>query len=305
MTSVADKPAEPRSMTIADLLVFIAGFAVVMKLVVPSPPAGGSLRWDELPILALFVLWTIAVAVALVTLERQIVYRRQTRPAEWLTILAVLISSFVIWIPDLDTAVRALNNNGQSPSPDFHAIRWLLASASLAVITAGGFVLLAFCNRLPGWIRTIFLAVLLAVWFWGPVECVVREFPQRTAPADGWRPRWLEWARVESFNIVQSVPFWLPVAVPAVAALIERRRRTRRWIWSEWLSSATVLTAGLLFLALFYWPVSGGASEDQIVLRIVMPIWILALGGFGWVAIRSWTWGSARIRSHNDEVELS
>jgi hypothetical protein len=56
------------------------------------------------------------------------------------------------------------------------------------------------------------------------------------------------------------------------------------------LGEGAALLLGVLFLGFLYGPTAGGASQDQIVLRIVMPVWILAVALVSWLLIRGWTW---------------
>ena len=89
-----DARNEPRWMTVADLLGLVAGFAVGIKLF----QLGGGFVWiadDDLAswdsrrsyAILLPAARTILSAVAFVVLERQVLFRRAARPAEWFALI--------------------------------------------------------------------------------------------------------------------------------------------------------------------------------------------------------------------------
>jgi hypothetical protein len=80
-----------------------------------------------------------------------------------------------------------------------------------------------------------------------------------------------------------------------VAALVERWARKRRWIWTEWLSATLGLILGSIFLGFLYWPFPN-PDEDQIVLRIVMPFWILTVAAVSWLIVWAWSRLSKLVR---------
>jgi hypothetical protein len=279
--------SEPRGITILDLLAFIAGFAIALTPFASQNAAPGPIDFPLLTVLVMSVWlpWTAEIVVALDALERQFAYRRPLHPAEWMAILIALVGA-TFWIPPMEMWGVMLLSPILQPS-DYRVIRWILAAIAVFVLFAGSGALAMFRARLPIWTITLLLAPLVLLWFCVPVDVVERLFPQRTLGADAPGPRWLSWAYVELHNIVTSLPRWVPFGIATVALWQERCTRSRRWIWTQWLACIAATLFGLFFLVVLYGSFSGPVQEEQIVLRIVMPFWILAVLGVSWCILQA------------------
>jgi hypothetical protein len=270
---------EPRSMTLADLLVIVAGVGISFTI----PPISG-FPPPFIPIspgfiIAALVDWSLLAAgltTSLVILVRLMAYRRPARPAEWLAILVALLL-VLRTVPDLDTVVnRAFGREWLSNS--LGTCRWIVGGIGLAAFLVGIMVLVAMRRVMPHWARTLVLAALALVLLWGPLDVFSREAPWLLPSWTEGRPEWLFWASVEGRRYAAMLPLGLLFGVPARAALARwERRGTRRWIWTEGLGLGTALLLGSLWLGSLYglrseWPPDGLNAE-----RAVVPVWIVGV----------------------------
>lgn len=225
-TTPVSKP-EPRGMTIAELLLFVAGFAIAFRL---------ETFWGVMSVLPAAILW------------RQFAYRRAAHPAEW---LAILLMTYFLAQQTLDLDRSAdwfFKRIGTSPSVTAGRLQFA-AIVSGALMVALGTVW--FSRRwLSSWVITILVAAAATVWFRWPTVAFALALPwllpQPSAPASDL-PGWLN---VELRMHLSHVPALLVFAIPAVAALFWWRKRT--WIWTEWASVFVAILAATLMLVMLY-----------------------------------------------------
>jgi hypothetical protein len=256
---------EPRWMTLADLGVIVAGFALVMA--VPSrasawPPfllPGSMLFLAVLGCLRLTV--GFGVVLALVVLFRRGRYGGPVRPAEWLALgLASLWLLDVL--PNLDEAVNAYYAAVGSTTLDFGAARWLVSAAAAAgiVLVVVGLVLLRRParegSRVASALTVVGIVGGLSLWFWGPCEVARLELQWLLVPGPQGDPSTWGWKAPVVFalrDMVASGPTAFTWGLAAAATVREwradrRRGRVRARVWTELAAIAVVVVAALLLM---------------------------------------------------------
>ncbi len=291
----ARSSAEPRGMTIADMLVFTTGVGIAIAIMMPTRQAAGALGFFTIefpcPILVVFAMSCVAVPVefgiTLVSFARQIVFKRPSRAAEWLAIFEIAFFIKVMLL-DLDTAVNQTFGRG-SLAISIAARRYVLGGVALDVLIGGFCGLAQWANRLPHWAKTLTLAAMALAGLW-VMDVGSAEFNRLVQDASGQQSGLLRSLFVNACLSAAGLPKWLLLGVPAVAALVERRDGRRRWVWTEWVGFGAVAVSELVvfILSLYFLWSDGGLSNDETAQRILLPFLIVAIGAISWLIVLRW-----------------
>jgi hypothetical protein len=285
-------------MTIADLVMMIAGFAIALRFALETGNVDRqqARQWQNPdPIGLLFiVLAAFVVSASLISLMRQVVYRRPALPAEWLVHVlsaALIRTSLPYWFSLDYLAGTALTGWGIELEPARRLVGG--SAASLPAIAAGVLYLLR--NRLPQVVTTLYVATLLVLWLMAlPIidDMLGLSSPLWSVGDTVASSRVFLWAPPLARNSLVSLPLFVPFGILAVATMRSFRATWRRWVWSEWFCFITAILTGLaifgLFYSLLFQPIFGNVTEEDIVLRIVTPFWILGVAAASWGLIRIW-----------------
>lgn len=291
MTRMSPQPrTETRWMSLADLMVAVAGCAVGYSLqpfspgwvVVHDAYGVGSFHYDSIFWTARRPLLILAFAVAAATLVRQARYGRMPRPAEWsvLVLAASLVSTSV-----LDRAY-ALRPPGPPGSHVWAPDAWHWAAAWSLHALAVLMLLVALRRHIPSWAQSLGLVSLAIMWLSGPAHLYFKRatglppVPSGSTATWGFQLRWSGWAEQGRW------PELLLFAIVVAAALTDRRRPGRRaWAWTEW--------AGLglsLVLAAFWWldriSLIDRTNPARWASVVVRGLWLIGLGLVGWLVVR-------------------
>ncbi len=205
----------------------IAGFAVALRFALdtgdPNRQNTGTWQGPDLGIFLLFLLFTGSiVSASLIALERQVVYRRPARPAEWIVhVLSVTLAwnTFPYWLNSDRIAITVLGLFAGNPSDS----RWLVLGVS-AILLAGGIgELFALRMKLPEALKTLWLGGLLILWLMAipAFGQLVNSFGQATRSGETTASsRLLMWIAYFSYSFVATLPMFLPFSVPAVWTLV-------------------------------------------------------------------------------------
>jgi hypothetical protein len=257
---------EPRWITLADLVVIVAGFALVMAI--PSRASGWPpflpppTRWFLTVIGGRGLAEGFGVVLALVVLFRRGRYGGPVRPAEWLALgLASLWLLDVL--PNLDEAVNAYYAAVGSTALDFGVARWLVSAPAIAgvVLIVAGLVLLRrpVCegSRVAAALTVVGIVAGLSLWFWGPCEVARLELPWLLVPGPQGDPSTWGWKAPVVFvlrDVVASGPTALTWGLATAATVREwradrRRGRVRARVWTELAAVTDIVVAALLLMA--------------------------------------------------------
>ena len=279
--SGGNEPHEPRSMTLADIMVIVAGVGITLVVHPVSafpPPFAPISAWFIVAALFAWFLWGVELATSLVILMRQGIYNRPARPAEWLAILVALLLAQRA-IPNLDT-VMDWTFRREWLSHSFGLCRWIVGGLGMVVVLVGIVAMVLMRRVMPHWAKTLVLATLALVLLWGPLDVFSREAPSLLPSWTEEYPGWLFWAYLEGRQYAAMLPEGLLFGIPATEALLERvRPGSRRWIWTEWLGLGTALLLGSFWIASLYLFRSEWPPDSLNVERAVVPVWVAGVSG--------------------------
>jgi hypothetical protein len=292
-------PTEPRWMSLADLMVVVAGCAIGYSLnpfipgwTRPIDVYGtGSFEYASLFWTARGPLLILGFAIAAAIVLRRARYGGTPRRAEWpaLVLAAALVSTAV-----LDHAY-ALRRTGPPGSSDWRPDHWPWAAAWSLSALAGLVLLVAFRRRIPCWVRALALASLATMWLCGPAHVYFKQAtgapPQTVGSTATWpfQLRWSGWLDCGRW------PELLLFGVAIAAALSDRKRPGRCvWAWTEW--------AGLgigLVLAMCWWldriSLFDPTNPARLANVVVRALWLGGIGLFSWLLVRGWDAVFARL----------
>jgi hypothetical protein len=284
-------PVEPRRMSLADLLVGVAGCAVGFS-VEPlflgwrqgiDAYGIGSFEYNSLWWTARGPLLILALATALAILVRRARYGGMPRPTEWpaLVMAADLASDAV-----LDRAYAALALVDPPRLPVWRPDRWPWAGAWSFAALAGLVLLLRFERRLPSWARTLGLVVLAVMLLCGPVHVYFKQAtgapPQPVGSPATWAFQ-LQWA---AWGDGGRWPNLLLFGLAIATSLRDWKRRGRRGrIWTEWASVGMGLA-----LVVCWWldriSLVDPTNPARLASVVVRGVWLLGIGLVSWLVIR-------------------
>jgi hypothetical protein len=294
--SVATEQVEPRAMTVLDLFVLIAGFGIALSL--PSLFSFDPRYLTNALAVILSILWLLlcmAIAVSVVAVARQAIYRRPARPAEWLAIL-LTVNMLNMALPNLDTAVSKFFDP-QWQAGDFSQCRWIAAGVA-TLVALPIFVEVVLMRRvLPPWAKTIGVATCGLILVWGPMTVISLQVPR-------WFPAWhreapltlSSWLYGMACRYIASVPWGLLFGIPATAALLDRRQAgVRRWSWVEWVAGGIAVTMAMYSLTFLYVLREETPADGLHAERIVVPIWIVVVWWLSRMIVRRFGAGWNRL----------
>lgn len=282
--------AEPRRMSLADIMVAVAGCAVGYSL---QPfllewvhahdfYAAGSFTYESLFFTARRPLMILGFAIAAAIVVRTARYGRMPRAAEWpaLVMAADLVSTAV-----LDRAY-ALTLTGRPASRTWRPDHWPWAAACSLLALPGLIVLMALRRQIPPCVRTLGFASLTILWLCGPSHVYFKQIsgapPQPVGSAATWafQLRWSEW--VERGRWPELLAFGIGIA----AALEDGTRPGQRaCAWTEW----TSLGIGLI-LALCWWldriSLTDPTNPARLANLVVRGLWLGGVGMISWLMLR-------------------
>jgi hypothetical protein len=285
---ISQPRAEPRGMSLVDLMVAVAGCAVGYFLqpfslgwVLSVDAYGtGSFGYDSLFGTARRPLLILGFATAAAILVRQVRYGRMPRPAEWaLVIAAALVSTAV-----LDHAyARWLTGASASPwAPD----KWRWAAVWSLFALAGLILLITLRRRISPWVWALGLTALAVAWLSGPAHVYFKQAtgapPQTFSSTATWafQLRWSGWA--DRGRWPELILFGVPIAV-GLRDHMRPGRRTRAW--TEWIG----LGLGLV-LATCWWldriSLSDPSNPARLANLVVRGFWLGGIGLASWLMIR-------------------
>jgi len=273
-------------MTVTDLGVIVAGFALVM--VIPSQALGWPPFLPPPPFSFLAVIGCrrmtleFGLVLALVVLFRRGRYGGPVRPSEWLA-LGLASLGLLDVVPTLDDAVNAYYAAVGSTTLDFGVARWLASAPAAAgvVLIATGLVLLRRPTRDGSQVASALTVVgILAgssLWFWGPCEVARLQLPWLLVPSPQGDPRSWGWQGPVVFalrDVVANGPtnftWGLPAAATVRAWLADRRRgRVRVRVWTELAALANIVVAALLLTVVGLADMQGPAALVHTGTRVV------------------------------------
>lgn len=255
---------EPRRMTLADLVVIVAGVALV--LAIPSRASGWPLFFAPPPLLYLVVMGGqrlvagFGLVLALVVLFRRGRYGGPVRPAEWFA-LGLASSGLVDAVPNLDDAVNAYYVAAGSTALDFGVARWLLsapAAVGVVLIVAGLGLLRRRTrdgSRVASALTVVGIVVGLFLWFWGPCQAARLQLAELLVPdlsgdpsSWGWRLPAVQAIREVVANGPTALTWGLLAAATVRSWRADRGGRARAWVWTERAAFADAVAAALLLL---------------------------------------------------------
>ena len=283
---VGDRRREPRWLTVADLVVIVAGVALVMGIPWEARAAFASpLPLVFLALVAGFRLTVVcALVIALAVLFRRGRYGGPVRPAEWLA-LGLASLGLLDLVPRLDGAVNSYYAAVGSTALDFGVARWLLsapAAAGVVLVVAG----LAFLmpqaragSRFASALAVILIVGGLFLWFWGPCEVVRLQLPWIMVPSPQGEPTSWGWRLPVVVTLREVVANGLPaltwgiLAAVTVRAWWAGRRGPGTRVWTETAAFADAVLAALLFT------VMGALETGDAGWRVT---WMVGLGVLSW-----------------------
>ncbi len=249
------KKREPRWLTITDLVLIVAGVALLMT----RAPMVDSFFF---PLSFLVMIgFSVALVLALVVLGRRAQYGGPIRSAEWLA-LGLASLALVYQVPDLDTAVNAYYGAVGSKTLDFGAARWMFsAPAAVGVVLVAAALLLLRRplregSHVASAVSAIGIVVGLSLWFWGPCAIGRLELPWLLIPSPAGNPRTWGWRALVVIalrDLVANAP-----SVITCGALLAATQRawkadrcagpSRAWVWTEPAAFACASAAALMFI---------------------------------------------------------
>jgi hypothetical protein len=281
--------AEPRWVTLADLMVAVAGWAVGYAVLPFTWNRMGAMDvYGTTPFMYVSVFQTarrpLLVAgftTAVVAIVRQARFRRTSRPAEWpALVLAASLASTVL-------LGRAYDLEGPGPFGSWPRCvdEWPWAAAWL-LLALVGLVLPATRWQMPPWARTVVLTAVVAMWFCGPAhvyrEQAAESIPRAVGPTNTWpfQLRWSLW--MDRGRWPELIVFGVAIA----AGLRDRVRAGGRVrTWTEYAG----LTLGLAFAGCWWLDrlAAGDPANPACAANMLLRGgWVGAIGLAGWLIVR-------------------
>jgi hypothetical protein len=278
--------AEPRSLTLTDCLAMVAGFgvAIAYRQIPPMPPPTMGIAipvWLIVAWWSLGVLLATALATAFVVVERQFMFRRPARPAEWVAILLGILI-FREALPDLDDLVNRWLPP-EWPTQSFSTSRGIVGAIGAVVFLVGLAVLGLMRRVLPHALKTIVLVASILGLLWGPIRVFSMEVHWLipSPPIEPTSPAIL-WVWLEIRKYLGLLPLGLLFGIPAMATLKDwRARESKGRLWTEWPGPAIGLVLCLFWLVSLYLLRSESPPHDLNAERVVVPFWI---AGVWWLS---------------------
>lgn len=267
---VGSLPAEPRGLTLADLLALLAGISLALATMPPdvrglfSPSAWRAERFpvsdDRLLLVFLLGMWVIGalgIAATCAVAVRVAIYRRMPAVGEWWTIVLLLSLPIVsiqvfnerllTWLlveTGLTTRFELGLLDGPCGVPSAGPVL-----AALAVIAAG-LALLGWLRRLPPVLKTAYLLALL--WLFAALPARYWRLLESNNAVPVWNEvSWQEF-RVIVFTIVLYGPMTFLAGLFAACYASDRyRRRPAAMRWTENVAPAMAILA-VGFFGLWY-----------------------------------------------------
>jgi hypothetical protein len=286
---MSEPKVESRSMTIADLIGLVVGFALALAALGPlkdGPPnsifAPGFL----------IIFWLISLTalgsliVSSLALARVIVYRRMPRAVEWLVIL-VAASLMTVEPLSIDRwmigASQKIEGFGRLPLSYF-GFRWL-TGLMIALVVLAGLVLVRLTRSwFPPWLKTLVLAGLAILTIHGPVAVLSAHGADLFSPSEGFGFGDLALLHRGICVLIAQIPLGLCFGVPVIAMLSERIR-LRRWFWTDWACFWASVLVGLS-LTLLYRGEFRSPSLGWLAERALLLVWLVIVALLShWVLI--------------------
>ena len=299
----ATDPAEPRSMTLADLLALFAGLSVALASVPENVrPLLAPANWasDRLPdtssvflmvyLLGSWIVVALGAATTAAIVGRVVRYRRMPLAGEWLVIALILVSPLISSERLILAPLEFLDRSLLAAYP---LRRWM------GDPTSGG----AFAITL-GWLGGLVLAMWAArgrhpLVKFALIAGILILYLAIPAQFAGWRvgndfhiPMWNDtsWREFEvlSVTVPTFTPHWLPAAV-AMGFVVSRAnlRQIKHWRWTEWAGPVMLLGILLLHVWLFWDP--DDRVRQWVWMLAILPIGMPLAWPLGWCWNRWWS----------------
>ena len=308
---------EPRGMTLADLMVVVAGLAVGLvvqpvrlettRVLQACGFYANVVKYESVNWTAARFALPLALAVGAAVIARRTRFGGMPRPAEWLGLVVLLLLLDPVVPNDQHTTGPFVTrqhdyvnvNGARVPTKyvrsavliDTAPVRSLRVTAQETALVAGlalAIVWLSARRRLPPLARTLLLLGL--AWAWlrlpvrlNPAEIVDFRYSWLTIPTPpvpaGWSPRAFAWYLEARLALGRwFLGVWIAAtAAAAVLALTRRGHRSARW--TEWAAVTLALGLGTAWAwdELVRRPV-----PDLVVRGSVFAAWLAAVGVPGW-----------------------
>jgi hypothetical protein len=283
-------------MTLLDWLLIFAGFGLAWVLPSPisAPPFMVLSPAILIGLLLLHVLLSIALVLTLVVLGRQLLYRREVRPAEWLAVFAMALA-LCATVPDIDNSLDAVCRalTGRSIVL-FQLWRWFAAIVSLDAALALVIACVYWRRVMPPVLKTLGLLTAVAAFWWGPNDLFERKLPFPSAPVADWQSAFLVELYLASRSAWAALPTGLLFGIPAVAAIYSLVDRRRRHIWTEWAALATASVSAVLYLIAAVFSLLEKTPAERVADILVLLLWLTVIVAVGLAAPSAAGWYEKR-----------
>ncbi len=253
-TRISRLAPEPSRLTLADLCVIVAGFAVAFAIpqrvsLFPYLVSSGKSPVVYLApgamILLLRILPSLGIVLTVAVAYRKARYGGLVRPAE-LVAFTFAASCLLDAIPNLDEGVNAYYQARVGPVLDFGLARWLVSAPAWLGIGVLIAALLWLYPRTLAGSRPCALGTVVVIlaglilWFWGPIAVTQLELPWLLIPSPAGDPRTWGWLGtvVDVLRFTVRYGPWLltwclPFAAVARSWLAWRRSARKKPVWTE------------------------------------------------------------------------
>ena len=265
---------EPKGITLADLMVVVAGVAIGYALgPISAKPgilidfyvSGTFIQYDPyIPHTRPGFIAAFAIALAIVV--RRARHGGRPRLGDWPALVAaghllgmvVLFRAYAIAFPDGNLSEEDVIMPPQYPAWRPDRWPWGVAWSLAALLLVGSLATLR--RRIPGWLAAVGITTVATVLLCGPIYVFAESYdPEATmglicgpAPIDAW---W-HYFRTDGYWHLFLWPEWLLYALTTLAAVADLRRcGPRSRAWTDWASLAViVVVAALWWLASLFSP---------------------------------------------------
>lgn len=285
-TNSSDAVKEPRGYTLQDLMVAVAGVALMLTLPAGiswfDPATAGMMSKSH--VFVAYSVWICGigfVALSFTVVARHWKFHREARPAEWVILSCgglYLLEVFLSLHDRFGSSLLAVSNLEQRLAPSFgSAARKAILLGSFAIL-AGYLVQLIRSLKLAPHLRTVLSLLLLVGLLWGPCGLWQSYFASPPGDPLALRTAGNEWSEI-------GLP-QLPVAVVLLCIFhwaLGMRALSPNASWNAIEIAGLVLfVVALIFLAQYSLILYGLTAGGIARLAMILFIWNLPAGMLGW-----------------------